>query len=113
MMEETSGATQSIWMHGIRLPRRSALSGVEKADVCVVGTGIAGLTTAYLLALAGRKVIVMDVDIGCGETSRTTAHLVNALADRYFDLERLHGEQGARLAAQSHTRAALQTSPLS
>jgi len=114
MMEETSGATQSIWMHGIRLPRRSALSGVEKADVCVVGAGIAGLTTAYLLARAGRRVILLDDrDIGCGETSRTTAHLVNALDDRYFDLERLHGEQGARLAAQSHTRAALQTSPLS
>jgi glycine/D-amino acid oxidase-like deaminating enzyme/nitrite reductase/ring-hydroxylating ferredoxin subunit len=105
-MEETSGATESIWMQGIRLPVRSALSGVEKADVCVVGAGIAGLTTAYMLARAGRKVIVLDDgEIGSGETSRTTAHLVNALDDRYFELERLHGERGARLAAQSHARA--------
>jgi glycine/D-amino acid oxidase-like deaminating enzyme/nitrite reductase/ring-hydroxylating ferredoxin subunit len=38
-------------------------------------------------------------------TGRTTAHLVNALDDRYFELERLHGEEGARLAAESHTAA--------
>jgi glycine/D-amino acid oxidase-like deaminating enzyme/nitrite reductase/ring-hydroxylating ferredoxin subunit len=38
-------------------------------------------------------------------TGRTTAHLVNALDDRYFELERLHGEDGARLAAASHTAA--------
>ena len=38
-------------------------------------------------------------------TGRTTAHLVNALDDRYFELERLHGERGAQLAAESHTAA--------
>ena len=46
-----------------------------------------------------------DGPIGGGMTGRTTAHLVNALDDRYFELERLHGEQGARLAAESHTAA--------
>jgi hypothetical protein len=40
-----------------------------------------------------------------GETSRTTAHLVNALDDRYFELERMHGEKGARVAAESHSAA--------
>jgi glycine/D-amino acid oxidase-like deaminating enzyme/nitrite reductase/ring-hydroxylating ferredoxin subunit len=38
-------------------------------------------------------------------TGRTTAHLVNALDDRFFELERLHGEKGSRLAAESHTAA--------
>jgi len=105
-MEGTSGATESIWMQGNRLPDRSALSGVAKVDACIVGAGIAGLTSGYMLANAGQKVIVLDDgDIGSGESSRTTAHLVNALDDRYFELERLHGERGARLAAQSHTRA--------
>ena len=31
--------------------------------------------------------------------------MVNALDDRYFDLERFHGEKGARLAAESHSAA--------
>jgi len=72
----------------------------------VVGAGIAGLSTAYLLTEAGRSVVVLDDGaIGSGETSRTTAHLVSALDDRYFELERLHGETGARLAAESHSAA--------
>jgi len=64
------------------------------------------MTIAYLLACEGKAVIVIDDGpIGGGMTGRTTAHLVNALDDRYFDLERLHGEEGARLAAESHTAA--------
>ncbi len=64
------------------------------------------MTTAYLLSKEGKSVIVLDDGpIGGGMTGRTTAHLVNALDDRYFELERLHGEKGARLAAESHTAA--------
>jgi glycine/D-amino acid oxidase-like deaminating enzyme/nitrite reductase/ring-hydroxylating ferredoxin subunit len=66
------------------------------------------MMTAYLLARAGRRVIVLDDGaIGGGETGRTTAHLSDALDDRYTELERLHGADGARLAASSH-RAAIQ-----
>ena len=62
--------------------------------------------TAYLLAQAGRKVIVLDDSrIGNGETGRSTAHLTAALDDRYWRIEQMHGVEGARLAAQSHTAA--------
>ena len=53
------------------------------------GAGIAGMTTAYLLGREGKSVVVLDDGpIGGGMTGRTTAHLVNALDDRYFELER-------------------------
>jgi len=88
------------------LPKFHALAANERAEVCVVGAGIAGLTTAYLLTRAGKSVIVLEAgSIISGETQCTTAHLVTALDDRYFELERLHGEQGARLAAESHAAA--------
>src|SRR6266699_2240081 len=105
-MKSDSGATTSIWTATSEIRSRPTLTKDAKADVCVVGAGIAGLTTAYLLAEEGRSVIVLDDGpIASGETSRTTAHLVNALDDRYFELERLHGEKGARLAAESHSAA--------
>src|SRR4026208_373275 len=64
------------------------------------------MPTAYLWARAGKSVIVLDDGpIGGGMTQRTTAHLVTALDDRYFELERLHGEDGARLAAESPAAA--------
>ncbi len=98
--------TESIWMNTAELLRETPLSERISADVCVVGAGIAGMSTAYLLARAGKSVVVLDDGpIGGGMTGRTTAHLVNALDDRYFELEKFHGEEGARLAAQSHTAA--------
>lgn len=98
--------TISSWMATGEVPSRPSLEQNIKADVCVVGAGIAGMTTAYLLASEKKKVVVLDDGaIGGGMTGRTTAHLVNALDDRYFDLERLHGAEGARLAAESHTAA--------
>ena len=93
-------------MATVSMPSESALAEDARADVCVVGAGIAGMTTAYLLAREGKSVVVIDDGpVGGGMTGRTTAHLVNALDDRYFELERLHGERGARLAAESHTAA--------
>lgn len=77
-----------------------------RTGVCIVGAGIAGMTTAYLLARSGRAVVVIDDGpIGGGETGRTTAHLTAALDDRYYQIRKLHGQDGARLAAESHTAA--------
>jgi glycine/D-amino acid oxidase-like deaminating enzyme len=88
------------------LHRPPALDRDLSVDVCVVGAGIAGLTTAYFLARAGRSVAVIDDGpIASGETSRTTAHLTNAIDDTYGWIEQVHGEDGARLAAESHTAA--------
>src|SRR5438477_10800629 len=105
-MNRGSGATTSIWMATAEISSRRALTQDIAADVCVVGAGSAGLTTAYLLGDEGQSVVVLDDGpIASGETSRTTAHLVNALDDRYFEIESMHGAKGARVAAESHTAA--------
>ena len=93
-------------MATVNLPPGIALMSDAAADVVVVGAGITGLTTAYLLGQAGKSVIVLDDGpIASGETERTTAHLSIALDDRYFELEALHGAEGARRAAESHSAA--------
>ncbi len=105
-MVSDSGKTISAWFASVQMPGFSRLSKDLSTDVCVVGGGIAGVTATYLLAKEGRRVALLDDGpLGGGETGRTTAHFVNALDDRYYELERMHGEQGSRLAAESHTSA--------
>jgi glycine/D-amino acid oxidase-like deaminating enzyme/nitrite reductase/ring-hydroxylating ferredoxin subunit len=96
----------SYWSTTAPPLRQCPLTYDTCADVCVVGAGIAGLSTAYFLVSAGKSVVVLDDGrIADGQTKQTTAHLSNAVDDRYVEMERLHGTGGARLAAQSHTAA--------
>ena len=100
------GQTRSVWL-GVDLPEYERdLRRDVRCHVCVVGGGITGLSVAHELALTGRKVIVLDDGpIGGGESGRTSAHLSSMLDARFVELERLHGLDGARLAADSHRAA--------
>ena len=96
----------SPWIDTAPRPATSPLDRDATADVCVVGAGIAGLTTAYLLARAGKSVVVLDAGhVGNGQTAMTTAHLSYVIDDTFKEMLRLHGPDGARLAYQSHARA--------
>jgi glycine/D-amino acid oxidase-like deaminating enzyme len=98
--------TESSWAATEKMPAFPRLTGNTQADVCIVGAGIAGLSCGYSLAQAGKSVVLLDDGpIAGGMKEVTTAHLVNAIDDRYFEIERLHGIVGARLAAESHTAA--------
>ncbi len=100
------GESLSEWHDTARMPACPALAETVEVDVCIVGAGIAGLTTAYLLLKEGKKVCILeDFEIGSGQSGRTTAHFTTALDDRYTELEKMHGTRGIRLAAESHTAA--------
>lgn len=104
--KDTSGHTVSIWLDPIHRPQFPTLNKSIETGVCIIGGGIAGLTVAYQLIQQGKKVTVIeDGRIGSGETGRTSAHLTNVLDYRYKDIERIHGEEGAILAAASHAAA--------
>jgi len=101
-----TGETDSLWMKTVSIGARKPLAEDTEADVCIVGAGMAGLAAAYHLARDGRSVVVLESgELAGGETARTTAHLSFALDDRYYNLESLHGAEGARLAADSHRQA--------
>jgi glycine/D-amino acid oxidase-like deaminating enzyme len=95
-----------IWPAGVKMPRCRRLAGDIETEVCIVGGGIAGLTTAYLLGKLGTHVVVIeDGTLASGMTGVTTAHLSNAIDDRFVEIERWHGVEGSRLAAESHGAA--------
>lgn len=100
--------SKSVWSATEFMPHYSELKQNLDVDVCIVGGGIAGLTTAYLLMKAGQKVCVLEAfQLASGQTARTTAHFVTALDDRYFEVEKFLGAEAAKLAAASH-RAAIE-----
>src|SRR5436309_1357352 len=103
---ERAGNNPSFWERTAKKFKSEPLTADLTTDICVVGGGIAGITTAYLLARERRNVVLIDDGpIGGGMTGRTTAHLVNAIDDGYYDIEKFLGEECARLHAESHTAA--------
>jgi glycine/D-amino acid oxidase-like deaminating enzyme/nitrite reductase/ring-hydroxylating ferredoxin subunit len=102
----TSGKNISYWIDSQSPISYSPLREHLETEVVIVGGGIAGVTTAYRLSQSGKKVVLLeDGNICSGETGRTTAHLVTALDDRYETLEKIFGEDGAKLAYESNRAA--------
>jgi glycine/D-amino acid oxidase-like deaminating enzyme/nitrite reductase/ring-hydroxylating ferredoxin subunit len=97
--------SKSLWME-LPAPRAPRLTERLTADVIVIGSGIAGISTAYELSEAGLSVIVLDRGpLGRGITSRTTAHLSFANDDGYDEVISKHGDEQARLSLDSQRAA--------
>jgi len=64
MWKSDEGRNVSYWQASQDGLETAALSDSAEADVCIIGGGIAGLTTAYLLTRSGKQVVVIDDGIG-------------------------------------------------
>src|SRR2546423_4648865 len=103
---ERAGATVSLWERTAKKFRSARLAENATTEVCVVGAGIAGVTTAYLLARENRQVVLIDDGpVGGGMTGRTTAQFVTLVDDGYDKIEKILGEEWARLCAESQMAA--------
>lgn len=105
MQATQHGASTSIWHATAESTVHPPLSGDAAVDACVIGAGIGGLTTAYLLSVRGLKVMLIDAaGVGAGETGRTTAHFFPP-DEWYADLEDSFGAARAALVADSFASA--------
>lgn len=104
-MNSALPSPHSFWSSSVSMPVYPPLDRNLDVAVCVVGGGIAGLTTAYLLARTGVSVALVEArELGSGETSHTTAHLA-VPDDRYWQIEESYGSDSARLVADSFASA--------
>jgi glycine/D-amino acid oxidase-like deaminating enzyme/nitrite reductase/ring-hydroxylating ferredoxin subunit len=101
-MNVSSEESVSLWMSTKVLDDAPVLDKSEKADVVIIGSGIAGMSVAWELAKAGKDVVILDRGpIGKGMTSRTTAHLTAQCDDGFHQLIGRRGEDIAKSWYQS------------
>lgn len=73
-------------------PPRPRLEGALSADICVVGAGFTGLSTALHLVERGYRVVVLEaVRIGWGASGRNGGQMVNSYSRDIDVIERRHG----------------------
>ena len=98
--------SKSLWMDIEVAPEAKVLDGVHECDVAVIGSGIAGISTAYELSRHGKSVIVVDRGRICGGmTSRTSAHLAPLCDDLVSEMTKIKGKEATKVFCDSQAAA--------
>lgn len=96
---------KSVWQESV-LPSFPTAMGHIKADVLIIGGGIAGLLTAYELKRRGVNCVIAERDTICrGTTSGTTAKLTVQHGLIYDRLIREYGAEKAKMYLEANNRA--------
>ncbi|MFP3508965.1 FAD-dependent oxidoreductase [Peribacillus sp. SIMBA_075] len=89
---------EPYWRSALTFPSFSKLDKDITTDVLIVGGGITGITSAYLLAKQGIKVTLIEAgEILTGTTGHTTAKITAQHGLIYDQLITEHGEEKAKL----------------
>ncbi|KAL8923193.1 MAG: hypothetical protein Q9208_004756 [Pyrenodesmia sp. 3 TL-2023] len=106
---DTSGQNDPVWIHTepySQRPQYKPLTEDITTDVCVIGSGIAGVSVAYELVSKGVKVVMLEArEILSGESGRTSGHLSSGIDSGFQELVSKRGKDGAQMAVDSHTYA--------
>ena len=107
-MREFSPFHTTLWFAtAAAAPPSTTLEGRLQADVCIVGGGYTGLTTALELACKGVKVVLLEAqDAGFGGSGRNAGHCTPTFTHyRLPELRTLLGEPWAERLIQRQTQA--------
>lgn len=104
--KEFTRTTNSYWIDSVRLPDYPVLDEDITVDVAVVGGGIVGITSAYLLTQRGLKVAVVEAsNILQGTTGHSTAKVTSQHSLIYARLAKEMGYELARQYADANESA--------
>ncbi|WP_414937874.1 FAD-dependent oxidoreductase [Amycolatopsis sp. cmx-11-51] len=97
---------RSLWLDTAPASDRTGTPLPRETDVAVLGGGIAGLTTAYRLAKAGRSVLVLEAGrLAAGVSGHTTAKISTQHGVKYASLAKTKGVEAAAMYAYTQAAA--------
>lgn len=97
---------ESYWQDSVQFPSFATINADIETDVVIIGAGITGITTAYLLTKAGARVILVDAGTICnGTTGHTTAKLTAQHDLIYDELIQHIGEQQTKAYFEANIQA--------
>ena len=77
-----------------------------EADVCIIGGGITGISTALNLRNSGLKVVLLEaMQMGSGTTGFSSNHLNTQIDFSYQEVIKIHSLDKARMVSQSRAWA--------
>ncbi|MEK6461554.1 FAD-dependent oxidoreductase [Heyndrickxia faecalis] len=98
---------EPLWRKTVTMPQFPSLTQDMEADVAVVGAGMAGIVTTYLLANEGYKTILFDAgSIANGTSGHTTAKITAQHGLIYDELIQHIGKEKASLYYKANETAA-------
>lgn len=96
----------SLWLENTVLPEFPSLDKNVKTDVLIIGGGIAGILTGYMLKKAGVDCVIAESDRIChGTTGNTTAKITVLHGFIYDKMIKRFGEEYARLYLKANMEA--------
>ena len=97
---------KSVWSNNCNFKKREALDKDISTEILVIGAGIAGILTAYMLKERGMRVVLIDAGkTAGGNTQNTTAKITSQHNLIYDTLISEFGEEKARQYAVANETA--------
>lgn len=107
MMVRQKEATKSIWQN-FPVNNSSKLEKNIETEVCIIGAGMAGMSSAYMLSKSGKKVVVLEMyEIANAQSGRTTAQITYQVDIGYNYIQQRMGTETSKLVYESQ-KAAMQ-----
>lgn len=99
---------KSLWIDSIEKSRKQyeTLKTSSVAEICIIGGGLSGLSTAYYLTKEGKDVVVLEKDRICNHTSgNTTAKITSQHGLFYNYLLQNVGKKEAKQYLEANEKA--------
>src|SRR5581483_1590196 len=105
-MPQPNSLTDSIWVATASHESYPTLQQDLSVDVAIIGGGITGITAAYQLQKAGKKVAILEAaSLGSGVTGYTTAHITVVMDARFQTLIKRFGVDKMKTVVDSARQA--------